>query len=216
MEKKIKILVASNIPIAVFGFEMLLVKQPDLEFCGEAGTLGGALKMIESKRPDLLMIGLPLDGRTHCSVVEAIRAKYAGLIIHAAIRQNDPALAKQIIQAGANACIHKGESLAGIIESIRAVLRGEVHVGSGMAKQIVRRALDGKSTGKNMVDILSRRELDVFSMLGQGATLQHIATTLDLSTRTIESHRKNIKMKLGLKNANQLNSQAFYWWSENN
>ena len=52
-------------------------------------------------------------------------------------------------------------------------------------------------------------------MIGQGMTTQQIATALDLSPRTVESHRKKIKLKLQARNAAELNRQAFEWWREN-
>ena len=117
--------------------------------------------------------------------------------------------------AGADGCVHMGEPVARIIEAIRTVLRGEMYVGNRMAKCLVDRAVEGKSLDGNPAELLSHRELDVFAMIGQGMTTQQIARKLDLSPRTIETHRKNIKMKLELQNGVQLSRCAFAWVRDN-
>ena len=211
-----KVLIIADQPVVCYGFARLLSQEPDFDVCGEAANELDALHIVEAERPDLAAISLPLHGASSDGLIERLKAKHPVLKVLAAIRHDDPNLAGRTFLAGADGCLYWGEPLARIVEAIRTVLHGELYVGSGMAKRLLRRAMEGKSLDGNPVELLSDRELAVFTMIGQGPTTQQIASKLDLSPRTIESHRKNIKMKLGLQNAVQLSCCGFQWWRENN
>jgi len=206
-----KVLLIADLPVVRYGMSQLLLQEPDLEVCGESEDILDAMHKMEATRPDLAAVGLPLDNAGHHGVIQRLKAKYPHLKVLAAIRHDDPHLAGRILHAGADGCIHWGEPLARIVEAIRAVLRGELYVGSRMAKRILHRAMEGQATDGSPVALLSDRELDVFTMIGQGQTTKQIARRLDLSPRTIETHRKKIKLKLGLQNAAQLSRCAFQW-----
>ena len=119
-----------------------------------------------------------------------------------------------MIHAGADGCLNWQEPLSNVLTAIRTVMRDEIYLGPLTADALLRRASHGESLDGNLADVLSERELDVFTMIGQGLTTQQIANRMDMSPRTVESHRKNIKMKLGVRNAAQLNRRAFQWWHE--
>lgn len=209
LSSRSSVLIIADQPVVRYGLAHLLAQEPDLEVCGEADDVSDALRQVEATRPDLAMIGLSLDDANHHGLIERLKAKRPGLKVLAALRHDDLHLVGRAIHAGADGCIHWGESLARIVEAIRTVLRGELYVGSRMAKRLLHRAVEGKSLDANPVELLSNREMDVFTMIGQGLTTQQIAGKLDLSPRTIESHRKKIKIKLGLQNAVQLSRCAF-------
>ena len=85
---------------------------------------------------------------------------------------------------------------------MRQVLSGAIAVSADVSQQLLRRAKDGKA--RSDVARLSQRELEVFSMIGKGLSTREIAAQLDVSPKTIETHRERIKPKLGLSGANEL------------
>jgi DNA-binding NarL/FixJ family response regulator len=205
------VLIIADQPVVRYGFARLLAREPDIDVVGEDVGSAEILHTFETLRPDLATVSLPLDSMGHHEAIGKIKLKYPTVKVLAAIRHDDSHLAGSVLHAGADGCIHWGESLKQIVEAIRTVLRGEIYVGSHVAKKLLRRAMENRSLDGNPMESLSNRELDVFTMIGQGQTTQQIARQLDLSTRTIETHRKNIKMKLGLQNAMQLSRCAFQW-----
>ena len=210
-----KVLIIADQPVLRYGLLRLLAQESDLKVCGEAEDGHAALRELEATQPDLAAISLPLNNGSHHGLIEQLKARRPVMKILAAVRHDDPTLTGRTLLAGADGCIHWGEPLARIVEAIHRVLHGELHVGGHMAKKLLRRAVEGKPVNGNIVQCLSDRELDVFTMIGQGLTTQQIARRLDISPRTVESHRKKIKMKLGLQNAVQLNRHAFAWVCEN-
>ena len=205
------VLIIADQPVVRYGFARILSRESDIDVFGEEDGSVEIWHKIETIRPDLAAISLPLDNMGHHEVIDKLKSKYPNLKVLAAIRRDDSHLAGRVLHAGANGCIHWGESLAQIVEAIRAVLRGEIYVGSHVAKKLLHRAMERRSLDGNPMELLSNRELDVFTMIGQGQTTRQIANKLDLSPRTIETHRKNVKMKLGLQNAMQLSRCAFQW-----
>jgi DNA-binding NarL/FixJ family response regulator len=102
-----------------------------------------------------------------------------------------------------------------VVEALRQVLRGDVYLSAPLATSLLQRAAVGKTLDQDPVQALSNRELQVFQMIGDGLSTQEIARRLGLSPKTVESHRKTIKMKLNSQNSSHLSRQAFQWVQEN-
>ena len=111
--------------------------------------------------------------------------------------------------------LNKQDSGEKVIEAIRTVLRGDRYVSPETTQRLVSQALGNKRESTNPMDLLTDRELEIFRMIGQGQTSGAIAEGLFLSSHTIDTHRENIKRKLGLKNAAELNRQAVQFLLEN-
>jgi DNA-binding NarL/FixJ family response regulator len=210
-----KVLVIADQPILRYGLMRLLSDEPDIEVCGELDSSDNTSRQVESAGPHLVVISLPLNRAAHYSLIEQLKAKHPLLKVLAAVRYDDTAFAARAFTAGADGCVHLGEPVGKIVEAVRTVLRGELYVGNRMAKRMLDRIVEGKSLEVNPAEVLSHRELDIFTMIGEALTTQQIARRLGLSTRTIETHRKNVKMKLNLQNGAQLSRLAFAWVRDN-
>ena len=119
-----------------------------------------------------------------------------------------PTMQGAVLRAGADGAIHWGEPVATVTEALRTVLRGEVYLGGPATKRLLKSAIRGDSLDHG-VESLTDREWRIFTMIGQGLTTQQIANELDISSRTVESHRKKMKLKLKVQNATQLNRIAY-------
>jgi DNA-binding NarL/FixJ family response regulator len=91
------------------------------------------------------------------------------------------------------------------------VLQDTVYLSPLMACKLMEQISDGKPLLSDPLQSLSNREMEVFAMIGQGLTTQQIASELQVSPKTIETHRERIKQKLDLKNSTQLNYRATHW-----
>jgi DNA-binding NarL/FixJ family response regulator len=211
----LKLLIAADQPVLRLGLRQLLSHETDLEVCGEAANTSELLAKTAALLPDLAVVALPLDGDVNPGCLRETKAKHPPLKILAGLRLDDPGLACRMIRAGADGCIHWGAPLGEIISAIRTILQGNIYLNSRASTRLLRCAADGAAPDGDGVDVLSDRELYVFAMIGQGLTTQQIATELDLSPRTIESHRKKVKIKLQVRSAIELNRHAFQWWRDN-
>jgi len=124
---------------------------------------------------------------------------------------HDEALyAERVLAAGARGYINKQEAQESIIRAIRQVLSGKVYLSQQMTDRLLSGLVD--ATGeKRDIDSLSNRELQVFELIGEGVSSSQIAEQLNLSIKTIETHQANIKKKLRLGSAHELNQRAIRW-----
>jgi DNA-binding NarL/FixJ family response regulator len=98
------------------------------------------------------------------------------------------------------------------VQAVRAVLSGDVYLSQQMTQRMMQRAVGMKADPtRSPIEQLTDRELEIFEMIGQGMTTRGIAGKLDLSPKTVETHREHIKEKLELKNTTELTKHAVQW-----
>jgi DNA-binding NarL/FixJ family response regulator len=209
-----KVLVVDDHPIVRHGLAQLISREPDLEVSGEATNISGALRQVETNPPDVAVIDISLDGDNGIELVEEIKAKWPAVKILVSSIHDERVFAGRALRAGAMGYICKREDLGKLVAAIHQILRGEIYLSPDMTTRLLRRAAVGQSLDRDPVETLSNRELQVFEMIGQGMTTVQIARKLDVSPKTIESHRKQIKAKLNLQNSAQLTRSAFQWVQE--
>jgi DNA-binding NarL/FixJ family response regulator len=208
------LLIISDKPVLRYGLRCLFSHEPSFKSLEEAENVSVALQKVEAKRPDLALISLPLDGHGTDGLIAQFKAKHPPLKVLAGVRHDDPSLFGRMIRAGADGCIHWGEEVTKIVEAVHTVLHGGLYIGSRTATRLLDLAIRGEPLDGHDATLLSDREWHVFIMIGQGLTTMQIADKLDMSRRTVESHRKKIKLKFGLQNAAQLSHIAYESWQE--
>ena len=121
--------------------------------------------------------------------------------------------AERVLRAGALGYIGKNETTQALIEAIHRVVNGEVHLSPRMTRRVLRKKVGQSAPApeESPVTTLTDRELQVFDLIGRGVNTKQIAARLALSVKTVESHRENIKTKLGLANAIELTREAVQW-----
>ncbi len=212
---KHKVLIVDDHPIVRHGLGELIARQPDLQMCGEAATATEAVRQVEANRPDVAVVDISLDGENGLELIEVLKGIYPQIRVLVSSMHDEKTFAGRALRAGAMGYINKRESIGKVVDAVRQVLRDEIYLSPQMASQLLHRAAVGKSLDHDPIETLSNRELEVFTMIGQGMNTQQIAQKLGLSPRTIETHRKNIKTKLDLPNGAQLSRSAFQWVQDN-
>lgn len=120
--------------------------------------------------------------------------------------------AERVLRAGARGYVMKQQATEEVRTAIRTVLGGDLYLSSKMAVRLLQHLIrQPPANDKPGMGKLSDRELRVFEMLGAGMTTRGIAEKLNLSTKTIEAHRENIKHKLGLSDAAAVQQNARAW-----
>ena len=109
----------------------------------------------------------------------------------------------------------KHEAPEVLLEAIRKILAGDVHLSESMSSRMLRKMVGiTKEAGAGPAEVLTDRELEVFQSIGLGKQTRQIAQDLKLSIKTVEAHREHIKKKLGLRTAAELVQHAFQWMQE--
>jgi DNA-binding NarL/FixJ family response regulator len=209
--RKQRILIVDDHAIVRLGMRQLIAAESDLSICGEAETAGEALDQAQRQQPDLAIVDLSL-GTTHgLELVRQFQAAHPALPVLVLSMHDEGLFAERALRAGARGYIMKKEAIEGLIHAVRQVLAGRLYVSERVSQEL----LSGLgSSGKQPMDSLGRltdRELEVFELIGRGLTTAGIADQLDVSVKTIETYRSNIKAKLKLKDANELVRYAASW-----
>ncbi|MEX0718186.1 MAG: response regulator transcription factor [Planctomycetaceae bacterium] len=210
--KVARVLIVDDHPIVREGYAKLIGSQPDLEVCGDAADAGEALRLVETTKPDLIVIDISLKEGNGIELCKDIRFQYPQVKMLVASAHDEALYAERVLRAGATGYVNKEEAIDQLIEAIRLVLSGKIYLSDEMTERMLCRAVGSDDhAGESAVASLSDREIEVFEFIGHGMTTRQIAEKLDLSPKTIESYRENIKTKLNLKNGAELTQHAVRW-----
>jgi DNA-binding NarL/FixJ family response regulator len=213
-KQKIRILVVDDHPIVRLGIRQMIGPHPDLEICGEADSAETALQLAARLKPDLALVDLSLAEGTALGLIGELRQRAAGLQVLVLSMHDEALFAERALHAGARGYIMKQAAIEGLIAAIRHVASGHIYVSEKMTQRVLERVGDITDPGRGPIGLLtalSNRELEVFNLIGQGKSTVAIAAQLELSVKTIETYRSNIKAKLNLEDANDLVRLATSW-----
>jgi len=199
-------------PIVIEGLKQLIDQQPDLRVCGELSDGRAALATVERLRPDLAVVDLSLKDVNGLDVIKTLKAEHPALPVLALSMHDEMLYAERALRAGASGYVMKQEATKNLLGAVRRILDGGIYLSDNVTAKLLQRVANTKSTGKTSVlEELSDREIEVFRLIGEGASTRRIAEMLKLSIKTIESHRENIKRKLNLQDAAELVQSAVAW-----
>lgn len=210
--KPYKLLIVDDHPIVRHGLCGLISDEPELTVCGEASNSAEALKVVKTKHPDIAVIDISLDNRDNgIALVSMLSREYPNLKTLVASLYEEATYAPRALQAGAMGYVSKRESIRTILDAVYHVLRNGIYVSPRMNDSLLRKAASGVPLSQSPLTQLTRRELQVFELIGCGTTIRLIARKLGVGPKTVETHRRNIRIKLEMKNSMQLNHAAFQW-----
>jgi len=195
-----RILIVDDHPLLREGLTQRLQREPDLRVCGEAATAPAAIVAVETHKPDLVIVDISLPGRDGIELTKDLRARFPKMKILVLSLHDESLYAERALRAGASGYLMKHETPEKLIAAVRSVLAGEFIVGNGALIQLLRRFSAGRDS-TDPATKLSDRELQVFRLLGQKHSRRQIATMINLSLKTVETHCSNIRRKLGLNDA---------------
>jgi DNA-binding NarL/FixJ family response regulator len=210
--ERFKILIVDDHPILRKGLGMVIDQEQDLVVIGEAEDAQGALEMIDTLNPDLVIVDLALPGVDGIELIKTMKLKYRDLPALVVSMHDESLFAERALRAGARGYIMKQEAVEKVLVAIRKVLNGEIFVSDKTTTKMIETLISGDSKGMSApLDLLSNREMTVFRMIGQGIKTSQIADNLHLSVKTIESYRSHIKEKLKLPTGTDLMKCAIQW-----
>jgi two-component system response regulator NreC len=205
---KIRVLIADDHAVLRTGLRMLIEAQYDLEVVDEAGDGHEAVRRARASKPDVVLLDLSMPGpRSTQTIGQLVRLDPAPRILVLTMH-DDPAYCESALQAGASGYVVKKAADIELLTAIRVVHRGRTFVDLTRPGRLTagRDALAAEMISTTAVPRkpLSRREAEVLRLLARGHTNQAAADRLDVSIKTVETHRKRLTDKLGLKSRAQL------------
>jgi DNA-binding NarL/FixJ family response regulator len=195
-----KILIVDDHPIVRAGVRRLLAAEPGMEI-GEAASGKEALTLARATPPDLVILDLNLPGMGGFDIIaRLVRDKPRPRILVLSMH-DDPIFAMRALEAGADGYVSKNAPPTQIIEAIARLSKGQTYVGPELAQQL---ALWNLRAPDHPLKDLSRRDLEILRLLGDGQSMQQIADALGIGYKTVANNCGQIKAKLGVKRTAEL------------
>lgn len=209
-----RVLIVDDHPIVRQGLRRLIDEESDLSVCGEADNARDAKIAIRELAPDVVIVDISLKQGDGIEIVKDARAHYPSLAILVLSMHDETIYAERLLAAGANGYIMKQAASDQFLTALRRVLAGSIYVSEAVGSSMIQKFASGASyVSANPIDQLSNRELQILQMIGRGMSTREAAAALNLSIKTVESHRQRIKRKLNLATGSQLVQYAVNWFS---
>jgi DNA-binding NarL/FixJ family response regulator len=207
-----RVLIVDDHPVFRIGLAELISHQPDLTVCGHADSAPLALEQMRTLKPDLAIVDVSLRGTNGIELVKLMKAEVPHLPILVLSVHDESLYALRALKAGALGYLMKAEAVQFVVAGLRQVLEGKIFVSPRFNEQLIFKAVRSLESGSaSPIDQLSDRELEVLELLGRGHNTKSVAKLLNLSVKTIETHRAHIKEKLGFKEASEMIRFAIDW-----
>lgn len=171
-----------------------------LEVVGEAGTPAEALRAVDETRPDVLVTAWDLPGSV-IELLDGVTARSAGTNVLVVSAHEDLPTVVRAMRSGARGYVVKTASVQELVDAIRRVAAGAVHLSPAWSGQVLAQLVDGRPSG---IDSLSDREFEVLRLFGTGLTLTECALQLHVSVSTASTYRARLLGKLGLRSTHEL------------
>jgi two-component system, NarL family, response regulator NreC len=198
--RQTSVLVADDHAIVREGLVSLL-KEHDFDV---VGAVGDGEKLIESARrlkPDVIVTDLSMPELTGLDVLVKLKAERIDSKVVVLTMHNDAERATAALKAGASAFLLKESAGEDLVTAIHQVLQGRVYLTAAVTRSVIERMADA---GSAVAPHLTPRQLDVLRLIVKGQRMKEIAASLNLSTRTVETHKYEMMQVLGLKSTAEL------------
>ncbi|HEX3664280.1 MAG TPA: response regulator transcription factor [Rhizomicrobium sp.] len=207
-----KVFLVDDHPLLREGLAGLINRAPEIKICGEAETASDALEGICRTKADAAIVDLSLKEGSGIELIKAIRSNAPNTAVLVLSMHDERRYAERCIRAGARGYVMKAELATRVVDALRDILAGRIHISEQMRAAFVERFVDGTPPlSLSPPDVLSDRELEVFELLGQGFETRRVAEMLGLNIKTVQAFCARIKDKLQLANASELLREAVLW-----
>ena len=211
-KNKKKIVLVDDHPVLRKGLARLIDSKEGFVVCGEASSATDAMEVIRAEKPHLAVVDIGLPGASGIDLTKSIRAEFPDVPVLILSMHDDALYATRALRAGATGYIVKQDAIDNITTALEETLDGRRYLSPGIAQQLQTDGVgDEPRSTHDLIDQLTDRELEIFHLIGKGSDVREIAEALNVSPKTVETHRTNIKEKLKLKNARQVARVALQW-----
>jgi len=198
----IRVVIADDHTILREGLKQLLQSAGDLDVVGEAGDGHEVLREVRARDFDVLLLDMSMPGRSGPELIRQVKAEKPKLRILVLSMHEEHQYAVRAIKSGASGYLTKESASTQLVSAIRKVASGGAFISAEVAEALALNAMPNADGPPHAS--LSDREYQVFRMLVDGVAVSEIATTLNLSAKTVSTHKARLMEKLGIANAAEL------------
>ena len=198
----IRVVIADDHTIVREGLKQLLAAASDLEVVGEARDGFESLKLVRETDFDLLLLDLSMPGRSGMELIRQVKSEKPKLRVVVLSMHAEHQYAVRAVRAGASGYLTKDSAATQLVAAIRKVAGGGAFISAEVAEQLALSAMPHAEGPPHAS--LSDREYQVFQLLVAGKSVSDIAAELNLSVKTVSTHKARLMEKMGLANQTEL------------
>lgn len=198
----IKIVIADDHAVVREGLKRIISAAPDMAVVGEATNGAEVIQQVRESDFDVLVLDLSMPGRSGMELIKLVRCEKPRLRILVLSMHEELQYAVRSIKSGASGYLTKESAPAQLMQVLRKVAAGGAFISTGVAEQLALGSLIGSSCAAH--EKLTDREFEVFRLIATGMSVTEIASRLNLSAKTISTHKANLMQKMSLQNQSEL------------
>jgi len=195
MSKKVTIVLVDDHAVVRAGVRRLLEQEALFDVIGEADSGEKAYQMFGELKPDVMVMDLSMPGMGGLEAIRRILMRHERARILVLTMHEDLSFANQALKLGAKGYLIKNTLGEDLVKSIQTVSKGEVFLSDEIAKKMAMQSILGE---QDPIHELSAREFEIFRLLAEGLEIDAIATTLNISSKTVSNYQTMIKQKLNI------------------
>ena len=195
MSKKVTIVLVDDHAVVRAGVKRLLEQEPLFEVIGEAESGEKGYQLFGALKPDVMVMDLSMPGMGGLEAIRRIMMRHEKAKILVLSMHEDLSFANQALKLGAKGYLIKNTLGDDLVKAIETISRGEVFLSDEIAKKIAVSSIEGD---QDPIHDLSAREFEIFRLLAEGIEVDAIATTLNISSKTVSNYQTMIKQKLNI------------------
>ena len=212
---KERIAVVDSCPASRIGLSHYIKKLNRWDIAWASASAEEAMEKMGKDKPDLLILEINLLGKDGLEFIKQLLPFYPNLKILVHSSHSEEFYAERCLRAGAMGYLHKMDPMGKLEEVVEKLLRGEFYVNPRIASQTLRSIVNHTDNGRSTsVHNLTDRELEILILMAQGDSCHDSAEKLHISPRTVQVHRNNMRLKIGLETALQLHAYAVRFYGE--
>jgi DNA-binding NarL/FixJ family response regulator len=195
---RLRVLLVDDHALVRAGIRALLQELPDVEVVAEASDGAQALQIAEREQPDVVLMDIAMKGMNGLEAAAKLRERQPGVKVVILSMHTSEEYVLLALRAGAAAYLIKDSATAELGLALNSVMRGETYLSPAISRQVVDGYVQRVGAGTG-ADPLTQRQREVLKHIAEGRSTKEIAFELDLSVKTIETHRAQIMERLGIR-----------------
>jgi len=195
--RPLRVLLAEDHTLVRAGIRALLESLDGIEVVAEASDGREALRLAQAHAPDILLMDITMKGMNGLEATARLAKEHSATRVIILSMHADQVYVRQALQAGATGYLLKGADVAELELALKAVTRGDTYLSPSVSKDFVDGLLNGKEPA-NPLDELTPRQREILQLVAEGRTTKEIASQLNLSIKTVETHRAQLMKRLDI------------------
>jgi RNA polymerase sigma factor (sigma-70 family) len=194
--KPIRVLIADDHALVRAGIRALVEKIEGIVVVGEAGTGSEAMELVEDLKPNLMLLDITMPDGSGFDVLDHVTKNYPDLKVIVLTVHDAGEYAIRALREGAAGFLPKSAASIELEQAIQTVIRGEVYISPETSRKTLLEY--GKGTKRDLLATLSPRQREVLRLIAEGRTTKQIAQLLEISVKTVETHRAQLMERLDI------------------